>query len=95
MDKESEEARKRKARNEMIEKIPMMAFAGKNYEKQNGTFVQTWIISGARRNKDLIKLKQDLEERARYVGKAVDNKIETMYVDTTRNVGVVLGKDQY
>ena len=41
----------------------------------------------------MIKLKQDLEERARYVGKAVDNKIETMYVDTTRNVGVVLGKD--
>ena len=28
MDKESEEARKRKVRNEMIEKIPMMAFAG-------------------------------------------------------------------
>ena len=37
-------------------------------------------------------MKQDLEERARMV-KVEDNssKVETMYVDTTRNVGVVLG----
>ena len=53
--------------------------------------VTNQINSGARRNKDLIKLKQDLEERARYVQKGPDSKVETMYVDTTRNVGVVLG----
>ena len=44
-----------------------------------------------------MKLKQDLEERARMVatgkiGGDNNSKVETMYVDTTRNVGVVLGE---
>ena len=39
------------------------------------------------------RLKQDLEERARNsgLGPGGDQKVETLYVDTTRNVGVVLG----
>ena len=49
--------------------------------------------AGNRRNKNLVKLKQDLEERARLLGKGINEvKAETMYVDATRNVGVVLGE---
>ena len=50
-------------------------------------------IAGAKRNRNLLKLKQDLEERGR--SNETTNgepKIECMYVDSTRNVGVVLGK---
>ena len=49
-------------------------------------------ISGARRNKNLVKLKQDLEERARASAQDAEPKVETFYIDKTRNVGVVLGK---
>ena len=72
--KDSEDARKKKMRSEMIEKIPVMAQAGN------------------RRNKNLVKLKQDLEERARLFNKGNEVKTEMMYVDATRNVGVVLGE---
>ena len=48
-------------------------------------------IAGARRNKNLVKLKQDLEERARATAQDDTPKVETLYIDTTRNVGVVLG----
>ena len=48
-------------------------------------------IAGARRNKNLVKLKQDLEERARAAGTESGPTVETFYVDKTRNVGVVLG----
>ena len=48
-------------------------------------------ISGARRNKNLVKLKQDLEERARANAQDAEPKVETFYIDKTRNVGVVLG----
>ena len=49
-------------------------------------------IAGARRNKNLVKLKQDLEERARAAAASESGPtIETMYIDKTRNVGVVLG----
>ena len=48
-------------------------------------------ISGARRNKNLVKLKQDLEERARAAAQDAEPKMETFYIDKTRNVGVVLG----
>ena len=50
-------------------------------------------IAGAKRNKNLLKLKQDLEERGRSnEGASEEPKVEMMYVDATRNVGVVLGK---
>ena len=41
------------------------------------------------------RLKQDLEERARSSGpdSGQELRVETLYVDTTRNVGVVLGTD--
>ena len=49
-----------------------------------------------KRNKDLCRLKADLEERARA---RLDQKksrsgvkVEVLYVDTTRNVGVALGE---
>ena len=48
--------------------------------------------AGNRRNKNLVKLKQDLEERARLLNKGNEVKTEMMYVDATRNVGVVLGE---
>ena len=67
----------RKRNREMIERIPAMAMAG------------------SRRNKDMVRLKQDLEERARInMMKEAEGKAETstMYVDVTRNVGVVLGE---
>ena len=47
--------------------------------------------AGNRRNKNLVKLKQDLEERARLFNKG-KVKSEVMYVDATRNVGVVFGE---
>ena len=61
----------------MIERIPAMTMAG------------------SRRNKDMVRLKQDLEERARInmmKETEAEGKAETMYVDVTRNVGVVLGE---
>ena len=76
-----EKAKKRKANKEMkemIEKIPVLALTNKG-------------------NKDLVKLRKDLEERARLAGKNSDGstkegKTETMFVDKTRNVGVVIGE---
>ena len=55
------------------------------------------MLQGDKKNKDLVKLKQDLEERARLAerNKAANNdgeRVETMYVDNTRNVGVPLGE---
>ena len=55
------------------------------------------FLSGDQKNKDLVRLKQDLEERARLAerSKAANNegdKVETMYIDNTRNVGVLLGE---
>ena len=55
------------------------------------------ILQGDKKNKDLVKLKQDLEERARLAerNKAANNDgdiVETMYIDNTRNVGVLLGE---
>ena len=49
--------------------------------------------AGVKRNKNLQQLKQALLERDR--GNSNDNgpKTETLYVDTTRNVGVVLGEN--
>ena len=57
--------------------------------------IPVMAIAGARRNKNLIKLMQDLEERARASAQDMEPRIETLYVDTTRNVGVVLGKALY
>ena len=71
--KDLDEAKKRKKRSNMVDKIPVMG------------------IAGARRNKNLIKLKQDLEERARATNPDAGPTIETLYIDSTRNVGVVLG----
>ena len=49
-----------------------------------------------KRNKDLCRLKADLEERARTrLDKARSRsspRVEVLYVDTTRNVGVALGE---
>ena len=66
-------AKGKKKRSSMVDKIPVMA------------------IAGARRNKNLVRLKQDLEERARANAEDTEPRIETLYVDTTRNVGVLLG----
>ena len=55
--------------------------------------IPAMTMAGSRRNKDMVRLKQDLEERARInMMKETDGKAETMYVDVTRNVGVVLGE---
>ena len=37
------------------------------------------------------RLKKDVEDRARKTAGEPDFKEETLYVDTTRNLGVVLG----
>ena len=53
-------------------------------------------IAGAKRNKNLLKLRQDIEERGRSNDQNAlggGPKVETLYVDTTRNVGVVLGNN--
>ena len=50
-------------------------------------------IAGAKRNKNLEKMKQDIEERARSnVKTKAEPLMECMYVDATRNTGVVLGR---
>ena len=55
--------------------------------------IPAMTMAGSRRNKDMVRLKQDLEERARInMMKEAEGKSETMYVDVTRNVGVVLGE---
>lgn len=55
--------------------------------------IPAMTMAGSRRNKDMVRLKQDLEERARInMMKEAEGKAETMYVDVTRNVGVVLGE---
>ena len=55
--------------------------------------IPAMTLAGSRRNKDMVRLKQDLEERARIsMMKEAEGKSETMYVDVTRNVGVVLGE---
>ena len=55
--------------------------------------IPAMAMAGSRRNKDMVRLKQDLEERARInMMKEAEGKAETMYVDVTRNVGVVLGE---
>ena len=70
---------------------------GKKRKKRSSMVdkIPVMAIAGARRNKNLIKLKQDLEERARASAQDTEPKIEVLYVDTTRNVGVVLGKVLY
>ena len=67
---------------------------GKKQKKRSSMVdkIPVMAIAGARRNKNLIKLKQDLEERARASAQDTEPKIEVLYVDTTRNVGVVLGR---
>ena len=51
---------------------------------------------GDKKNRDIVRLRQDLEERARIADrnntKNCEEKGETMYVDNTRNVGVLLGE---
>ena len=54
--------------------------------------IPAFASAGAKRNKNMIKIQQDLVERTRNNDKQkTDAKMETLYVDTTRNVGVVLG----
>ena len=79
-----------------------MASQKDNYEskkkKKRSSMVDkipVMAIAGARRNKNLVKLKQDLEERARASAQDNEPKVEVLYVDTTRNVGVVLGRGVY
>ena len=50
-------------------------------------------IVGAKRNRNLIKIQQDLVERTRNNEKMKAGPVvEVLYIDPTRNVGVVLGK---
>ena len=64
----------------------------KKYTGSLSAKIPVFEMVGAKRNRNLQRLKQDLLERGR--GGGVNNdepKLETLYVDTTRNVGVVLG----
>ena len=64
----------------------------KKYTGSLSSKIPVFEMVGAKRNRNLQRLKQDLLERGR--GGGVNNdepKLETLYVDTTRNVGVVLG----
>ena len=55
--------------------------------------IPAFSIAGAKRNKNMVKIQQDLVERSRSNEKngKEGTKMETLYVDSTRNVGVVLG----
>ena len=48
-------------------------------------------MSEMKKNKDLLRLKHDFEERARS-GRVEGRGWEVLYVDATRNVGVVMGE---
>ena len=57
--------------------------------------IPAFALSGAKRNKNFIKLQQDLVERTRNEKNNKESRVaETLYVDATRNVGVVLGEIQ-
>ena len=65
----------RRRKRELVERIPALAGAG-----------------ARRQNRDMLRLKRDLEERLRLsTVRETEARPEIMYVDMTRNVGVVLG----
>ena len=89
-----EERRKRRKRAEMIEKIPVLTVSGASRNRNLIRSRRRSVISPLRCFL-ICRLKQDLEERARSSGpdSGQELRVETLYVDTTRNVGVVLGTD--
>ena len=55
--------------------------------------IPAFAIAGAKRNKNLLKMQQDVMERSRRNEKSTAGpREEILYVDDTRNVGVVLGE---
>ena len=86
---------KRRKRSEMIEKIPVLTVSGATRNRNLIKLLHQAeaLIFPPRLTSPISRLKLDLEERARNSGlrSGRDLKVETLYVDTTRNVGVVLG----
>ena len=67
----------------------------KRSEKSRTDGIPVFDMVDLKKNKDFMRLKQDLEERGRQKEnrkKEKGPKMEVLYVDATRNVGVVLGK---
>ena len=61
--------------------------------KSGSNGIPVFDLVDLKKNKDFLKLKQDLEERGRSETKKQKGpKVEVLYVDATRNVGVVLGE---
>ena len=77
----------------MAGKRRMSSLAEKKMSGNPTDKIPVFEIAGAKRNKNLLRLKQDLLERGRGGGGNDTPKQETLYVDSTRNVGVVLGRN--
>ena len=64
-------------------------------KKGSGKGIPVFDLVDLKKNKDFLRIKQDLDERSRArEGKSKERggKSEVLYVDATRNVGVVLGE---
>ena len=62
---------------------------------ERGRVPPVFDLPDIKRNKDLSRLKADLEERARArpdQRRGPRPRVEVLYIDATRNVGVVLGE---
>ena len=71
----------------------MQADAEKKQKINIADKIPAFGVAGAKRNRNLLKIQQDLVERTRNNEKTSDGpRMETLYVDSTRNVGVVLGE---
>ena len=71
----------------------MQADADRKQKMNIAEKIPAFGVSGAKRNRNLLKIQQDLVERTRNNEKTNDGpRVETLYVDSTRNVGVVLGR---
>ena len=69
----------------------------KRSEKSRTDGIPVFDLVDLKKNKDFMRLKQDLEERGRTKENRKKEKgptMEVLYVDATRNVGVVLGKNE-
>ena len=79
-----------------IIKFKSSKYSTKNLLGKGGTDgIPVFDLVDLKKNKDFLRLKQDIEERGRSrENKTKDKgpKEEVLYVDATRNVGVVLGE---